>query len=889
MNFTVTGDAYDRDIYIMTSGKAGLLECAVLLDEDLMLLPVPMEVIKNFSEAQGDRNLYNLDDPTFSEAIFCLPVKAEAKEEYNVLNLYQNWGKYPLKQLSGIPFTAPFYHLSTGVTETNCILPYYTAGAISGKGVKNNTLTDFRSMSAPYWEGQPQHNSCGAHSWLEYTDGEGSFCATENKNNTITSYGPTYAEVVMDYISDDGKIAVTYTHMEMPQTDENRVYYTMEYTVLEDLTIQDFKRDFQFYDATDNDPTGVYKRVGYLNEKNESVVVPAVTKGEAIYRLGDNCPYFSFFEMPDWDRENTAAEGYSNLAFLVYRSSFIIGGEKSDAGFVIVNEDDHVRISLDLDQVNLKAGDKFTIHAILMPWGSQQMEGTYDKIQDANVRAVRENTLLNPLKASSDSDEIMESVYLPKIKSADGKQATFTLSGGKNNVAVRVYGFDLLTAPKVEELVDGKWVEYVLSSKDTPDGAGNYHYYDGYAVYYDGDGTYSYSFVTDMNGDKSRTFRLTACEEFTPWQEEEKPTAVREDLLKVYVDAVELNNAAQYSIQQFGSVVLSADEEYVTFNASGKDGARESTFLVFANNDGIETGQYVVIKYRVRAENPEKIGYIETFLSAVNTAPTSGDNTSFVLAEDGEWHVAVLDISKMKASLVPKANDGKYYINYMRIDVFNDPLYKEVAIDIAYVGIDSDLKVICDINAREFECVELYKARASKNMLNTSTGETDEKVYIHSTSGYTESKVAYGAIIDAINGKALSAGFSSSREGMTSFSGYNAGAEKTFTVAGWCGVDGGVTKYVWSADGGKTWNEFTGEVKKASTAIIEAAQQRSEATFADATQSKTNGSFQGSGITADLSAYSGQKVDLTIGAIPASDADGKSIVLLYHFTGVSVP
>ena len=117
--------------------------------------------------------------------------------------------------------------------------------------------------------------------------------------------------------------------------------------------------------------------------------------------------------------------------------------------------------------------------------------------------------------------------------------------------------------------------------------------------------------------------------------------------------------------------------------------------------------------------------------------------------------------------------------------------------------------------------------------------------------------------------------------------GYNATAEMQFSVAGWCGVDGGVAKYVWSADGGKTWNEFTGDVKKAGSAIITAAQERCGVAFADFELSKTNGAFQGSGITADLSEYAGQTVDFTLGAIPMGAES--SIVLLYHFIGVAVP
>ena len=57
-------------------------------------------------------------------------------------------------------------------------------------------------MSAPFWASEPQHTSGGEHGFLEYTDSEGNYNATENVKNVITSYGPTYAEIVMDYISD---------------------------------------------------------------------------------------------------------------------------------------------------------------------------------------------------------------------------------------------------------------------------------------------------------------------------------------------------------------------------------------------------------------------------------------------------------------------------------------------------------------------------------------------------------------------------------------------------------------------------------------------------------------------------------------------------------------
>ena len=67
---------------------------------------------------------------------------------------------------------------------------------------------------------------------------------------------------------------------------------------------------------------------------------------------------------------------------------------------------------------------------------------------------------------------------------------------------VRVYGLASYQRPVIEELVNGEWVVYKDSTNRD---------YDGYAVYADGDGTYSVSFVVSMTDapEGGRTFRVT--------------------------------------------------------------------------------------------------------------------------------------------------------------------------------------------------------------------------------------------------------------------------------------------------------------------------------------------------------------------------------------------
>ena len=883
VNFTVRSKDLDRSIYIMTSATQGLLECAAIMDENMMMLPIPIEVIKNFSEAGGERNLFNLDDPQFSEAIFYMPLEKGEIYEYNILNLYQNWGKYPLKQLSQIPFHCPYYHLSTGVTETNCILPWFQT-ATAGKTV-SNYLPDFRSMSAPFWKDQPQHNSCGSHFWLSYTDADGGSYSFESVTNVIDSFGPTYAELVVDNVSDDGKMEVTYTHMEMPQTDENRAYYSMELNVLEDVSINDFKNNFVLYKVTDNNATGVYKRVGYLDENNEYAVV-AATEGDATaeYILGNECPYFSFFDMPDWDRLSDSAEGYANVAFLVYNSEFIIGGEKVEPKFVIINHKNYVTLTLDLGDVTLKAGDSMTLNCILLPWGSQELDGKYDEVQDSQVRAVRENTLLNPLTVTSETDEVIESVYVPRVRSADGKTAEFTLSGGENNVAVRVYGFDMLTVPKVQEFIDGEWVDYRLDSSETPDDVGYFHYYDGYCVYYDGDGTYSYSFVTTMTDGAPRRFRISADTAFAGWEGREFTPTSAPDKLDVYVDPNELYAAAAGMPTYFDTPVVSDDGTYVSIYAKQNSVYAEAYASIYgAPGDNTESGQYLVLKYRVPYTNKEGIGSMQFYTSTTESSASEGASFWFVPISDGEWHVAVIDLSMESGLKTFKETDGKYCARYIRFDVFNKRFSTPGNyVDIAYVGIDASLEEICKLNQDEHDTVTLYQGGAI-SLVSTKTYQSVNP-YLNPESGYTQSTVAFGAHLDSICGKTVNLG-SSSMSGITTYKGAMINKNYQISFKGWCAADGGITEYMYSLDGGITWTALDADkFYNASSGIVEGAEGKAKVTFADAETSKKNGAFQGAPVTIDLSDYKDRTVDVIIAAIPEKEPG--SLMLLYCFEDV---
>ena len=487
VNAAITADNLDRNIYVYTHTASGCLESAVIMDENQTLIPIPLEVTKNFS-GENEDSLYLPGDVSYGETFFPLSLKAGETKKFTVLNLYQNWGNYPLKQISSIQFVAPYYHLSTGVTETNCIAPSFVYGK------DNWLLPDFRAMSAPLWASQPQHTAIGQLFVVRYDTADRVTANLENYHNDIDSYGPVYADVTMDYLAQDGAIHVSYRHVEMPQTDENRTYYSLRIDVLEDVSFKDFKSDFSLFCFNGRHPK--FNKLGYLDENNQHQVldlgIATAKTYDRFFKLGSEYPFFDYYE--------PLAADAVNFALIVKDSHIIIDGQEFTNGFLMRDRYDGSLnfgdLTLDLGEVTLKAGDCICVDYILLPWGY------VDSTSDQNVLNVRQDSCIDPYKVTAEVGSVMEDTYVPKVRVDENQTATFTYSGGDNNGVVRVYGLTGYQRPVIEELVNGEWVAYT----DTTNRA-----YDGYMIYADEDGTYSVAFVINMTDAPAggRTFRVT--------------------------------------------------------------------------------------------------------------------------------------------------------------------------------------------------------------------------------------------------------------------------------------------------------------------------------------------------------------------------------------------
>lgn len=484
-DISFVGDSLGRDIMIRMNGTHGCLEAGALLDKNRQLVPINVQISKNF-KGDGGEEFYSVIDYEYGDSFFPLHINKDEKLDFTLLNLYQNWGKFPLKQLSSIEFYRSYYHLSTGVTESNCIAIYGSSAQKDGW-----LLPDFRGASSPYWDNQPQHNSVGILGFVNFKNKIlGLFDAKsdygEYAYGNIASVGQTYSDITDYYNADCGAYSYSLRHVEFPQTDENRTFYQVNIKFNTDMTFKNFKRDFSFFYMNGRDLT--FDNFGYLNENNEETVSAITAKEKNKYvTLGSESPYFGFFNATEETEYHIDEYFGSNCAVIVRSFNIVKDGKKYDVPLAVrencTKSKSEVSLTLDAKKIKFSKGDTISLDMILLPWGTGR------ETNDQNVRDVRFDSALNAQRAVSDTNEILGDAVIPTVKSSNNK-ASFTLSGGRNNVAVKVGGFTRLARPDVTVECGGEKKKLALPSSNG---------YDGYSVIYEDDGTYTYSFICDID------------------------------------------------------------------------------------------------------------------------------------------------------------------------------------------------------------------------------------------------------------------------------------------------------------------------------------------------------------------------------------------------------
>lgn len=479
MPFSITCDDNDRNIFVRTNGSNGCLEAGAILDSNGVLVPIPVQVDKNF-QGDGGEPFYSVKDWQYGDCFFPLSLKAGETLEMTVLNLYQNWGHAPLKQLSGIEFHVSYYHLSTGTTESNCIAPYYVYDK------EGFYLPDFRTRSGIMWSEQPQFNSVGILKFVNYNKRaldifDAGQVYGEYKNAQIDSVGLNYSDITTDFESDCGSYTYTLRHVEFPQTDENRTYYEVDINFNREVTFDNFKRDFDLFYFDGRFVN--FNKLGYLNADNECTVAQVGTGKDIYYTLGDEAPYFSFYDVTDNTMHQVDARFGCNFALIVKDSEITMGGEKQDIALAV--HDDSTKdltvgcLTLDAEEITFMPGDSIRLSLVLLPWGQG------DEDNDDQVRAVREDSALKPVTIAAIAGEVEQDALVPTVRAENGV-AEVAVTGGRNYNVIRFNGYENLECPKIYAKNGGKWVEASVCSANG---------YDGYTVHYNEDGTYGFSFT----------------------------------------------------------------------------------------------------------------------------------------------------------------------------------------------------------------------------------------------------------------------------------------------------------------------------------------------------------------------------------------------------------
>ena len=510
----------DRDVFFMVHSTCPL-EGAALTDKNDLLIPMGLEVMKNFDH-EVEEPIYDPADKMYGDTLFPVKLAKGKTLEFSLVNVYQNWGKYPLKQISSISYYVSYYHMSTGVTETNCLAPYYST-YLNKDDVGSWILPDFRGMSN---DGQTyekdgsekhsdiQNNSVGA---LNGVSNGSSLSSSEAdlgiyQGSDIRSSGLTYADMNYSYTSKNGSYDVVYRHVEMPQTDEGRTYYTVEISFKKSTSLK--YADFSIFSFDARVNGDYYKNAAYIDANgNKQVVSIDSTKLQSttsiinkwsptLYKLNKGSSYFTYYNMV---RDGIHESG--NFALIVKDYAITVNGQASDIGLAFYN--DRIkrnsaysnRGSLTIaENTTFAAGDKITVNVILLPYGKGSGESDI-----SSVEKVYKDSATEALKATATKGAVVEDDFIATVRAASYGVAEFTLSGGaiKNsevNYAIRVKGLKKLGKLKVEKKnASGEWETVELASTDG---------FDGYSVIYEKDGTLEYSFIVTKT-ESDVTYRVS--------------------------------------------------------------------------------------------------------------------------------------------------------------------------------------------------------------------------------------------------------------------------------------------------------------------------------------------------------------------------------------------
>ena len=169
----------------------------------------------------------------------------------------------------------------------------------------------------------------------------------------------------------------------------------------------------------------------------------------------------------------------------------------------------------------------------------------------------------------------------------------------------------------------------------------------------------------------------------------------------------------------------------------------------------------------------------------------------------------------------------------------------------------------------------------SESSLTPESSETSElESAIETEPQYKSTTLPFVAHCDFIGDETVGKSVHSKSSNKCVLKGYETDESAFLRVSGWCIIEGGVSKYVWSMDGGKTWYDIEGNRNYGNSAMLDAAERTLNYTF-ESELTVVNAHFQGCGtLIIDLYDYRGETLNIIIGAVPMEDES--SVATLFY-------
>lgn len=354
-----------------------------------------------------------------------------------------------------------------------------------------------------------------------------------------------------------------------------------------------------------------------------------------------------------------------------------------------------------------------------------------------------------------------------------------------------------------------------------------------------------------------------------------------------YLDAEALYDLVADGVYEETPSLFYGYDEVTLKEESGKKYVRILTYndygtlaesFMFLFSETTDVAPYFTVKYRTTTPNLT----MEIYSDSVNKSLNASSRALFSVVSNGEWNLTSVNL----ASKISAFNGET--ANYFRFDFMNS----------STLAVDSYM---------EIEYIAFFKTEEDAKLFE---GIAEEKVvYIDPASGFKETSLTHNTYLDMLCGKADGNSMVYDARGGNSADGIEVFYFDRETLAGgmlvfsgWTVVDGGVERFVWSADGGKTWTDAvlyrTPGLGNVGDAHINATLKETGATaLKDPDGAKKGAGYQGqagqtlpadraAGLAADLSAFDGKTVNVTFAAVPKAEPD--SLALIAHVVNVKV-